>query len=95
MRLLSAPAQIYSRGTNYELSHTLYIRKRKVESHIFPDTFLSNICLCLALLQPVSALWARKLKKVQAKKTREIKQIKIFLIKFHFLQFQKWPNINF
>ena len=36
--------------------------------------------------------WARKFKKGQAKKTREIKEInftKFFLIKFHFLQFQK------
>ena len=40
---------------------------------------------------------ARKLKKVQAKKTREIKSIsqKNFLTKFHFLQFQKWPKIKF
>ena len=33
-----------------------------------------------------------------AKKTREIKQInfmKFFSTKFHFLQFQKWPKINF
>ena len=42
--------------------------------------------------------WARKFKKVQAKKTREIKKNQfdeIFLTKFHFLQFQKWPKINF
>ena len=40
----------------------------------------------------------RKCKKVQAKKTCKIKQInftKFFLTKFHFLQFQKWPKINF
>ena len=32
------------------------------------------------------------LKKSSPKKTREIK---FFLTKFHFLQFQKWPKINF
>ena len=34
--------------------------------------------------------WARKFKKLQAKKTREIKSIN-----FHLLQFHKWPKINF
>ena len=42
---------------------------------------------------------ARKFKKVQAKKklVKSNKSIsrKIFLIKFHFLQFQKWPKISF
>ena len=46
----------------------------------------------------VHAQSARKLKKVEAKKTREIKYIiftNLFFTKIHFWQFQKYPNINF
>ena len=42
--------------------------------------------------------WARKFKKVQIKKIREVKWInftKCFLAKLHFLQFPNWPKINF
>ena len=42
--------------------------------------------------------WARKFKKVQAKKVvksnKSISQ-KMFLTNFHYLQFQKWPKISF
>ena len=42
--------------------------------------------------------WARKFKKVHAKKlvksNESISRI-IFLTKFHFLQFQQWPKSNF
>ena len=42
--------------------------------------------------------WARKFKKVQAKelmKSNELISRIIFLTKLHFLQFQKWPKMQF
>ena len=45
------------------------------------------------------AQWARKFKKVQAKKlvksNKSILRKKFFFTKINFLQFQKWPKINF
>ena len=38
---------------------------------------------------------ARKLKKVQTKNSWNLNFTKNFLTKFHFLQFKKWPKINF
>ena len=46
----------------------------------------------------INAQWARKLKKSWPKKlVKSNKSIsrENFLAKFHFLQFQKWPKINF
>ena len=38
--------------------------------------------------------FGQKIKKVEGKKTREI-NFTIFLTKIHFMQFRKWPKINF
>ena len=58
-------------------------------------TFECIMHVCLLLLY---SQWARKFKKVEAKKlvkSNKSTSRKNFLTKFHFLQFQKWPKINF
>ena len=62
-------------------------------------TFFSDFrALCMCGTRCHDSQWARKLKKSRAKKlvksNKSISQ-KNFLTKFHFLQFQKWPKMNF
>ena len=60
---------------------------------------LGSLFVEFNILVILSSQWARKFKKVQAKKHswNQINQFheKIFLTKIHFLPFQKWPKINF
>ena len=70
--------------------------KRRMSLSFGVTLFARNSCNLSILSYPQ---WARKLKKVQAKKNlvKSNKSIwrKILLPKFHFLQFQNWPKINF